>query len=135
VKSGSLEAHLKVSRAWEADFWFSIKWAICCWVGTWYDDVEEEEDNEMGFDFQRRRRNLWNASGEKIARVAELGVFGMEDWSFDDCQNLISTKNIYNNLISSFKQDPNDLRSSIIYIIHHPHTLKSSIISYVALRR
>lgn len=59
MKSGSLEAHLKVSRAWEADFWFRIKWAICCWVGTGYDGVEVEEvEDEMGFDFPRRRRNL-----------------------------------------------------------------------------
>lgn len=62
MKLGSLEAHLKVSRAWEADFWFSIKCAICCWVGTGYGDVEEEDENEdaneMGFDFRPRRRNL-----------------------------------------------------------------------------
>lgn len=60
VNLGSLEAHLKVWRAWETDFCSKIKWAICCWVGTGDDDDDHDGDNddEMGFDCGLRRRNL-----------------------------------------------------------------------------
>lgn len=47
MKLGSLEAHLKVWRAWDADFWSNRRWAMCLWDGIAMDDDDaDDDDNE-----------------------------------------------------------------------------------------
>lgn len=46
MKLGSLEAHLKVSRTWDADFCSSRRCAMCLWDGTAMDEDEDEDDDD-----------------------------------------------------------------------------------------
>lgn len=46
VKLGSLEAHLKVSRTWDADFCSSRRCAMCLWDGTAMDEDDDDDDDD-----------------------------------------------------------------------------------------
>lgn len=46
MKLGSLEAHLKVSRTWDADFCSSKRCAMCLWDGTAMADDEDDDDDD-----------------------------------------------------------------------------------------
>lgn len=64
MKLGSLEAHLKVWRAWDADFWSNRRWAMCLWDGVAMDDDDaDDDDNEEDVDDMVLRKRLKHKIG------------------------------------------------------------------------
>ena len=68
AKLGKEDAHLKVSRAWEADFWSRMRWQ------TWFcDGVEEDDDDDEREYVWKLRKHLILTGFRMVEESVEYG--------------------------------------------------------------